>query len=118
MAEGASEKVGDAGAGAVVGMLGGGVTEEEVNGAAEVAVVETEGPVQMADADTGQVAGPLGTADGFDDEGAEFGIGFGGGEGVSEGDGGGLDVRRHGAGDGFVAPAIGVFGACGGGHRS
>ncbi len=114
VAEGAAEEGVDAGAGAVVGALGGGVMEEEMDGAAEVSVVDVEGPVDVAGAEDGEVEGPLAAADDFDDEGAEGGVGVGAGEFLAEGEGGGFEVRGHGFGDGFVAPVVGVFGALGG----
>ena len=114
VAEGAAEDGVDAGAGAVVRAFGGGVAKEEVDGSAEIAVVEEEGPTEMAGAEDGEVEGPLAAADDFDDEGAEGGVGVGGGEFLAEGEGFGFEVRGHGFGDGFVAPVVGVFGALGG----
>jgi hypothetical protein len=104
--EGGAEAV--AGASAVVGAFGGGVTEEAVGGAAEV---DVEGPVEVAGAERGDVVGPLGGGGEFEHELAEEGIGVGLREAVGVGVGDGELVLGAGVESGAVAPVVGAGGA-------
>jgi hypothetical protein len=109
--QGAAELGEGAGLGAVVGLFGGGVAEEELEGAATVAVVEADGPVEVAGAEEREVVGPFGGEDEVEDERAEGWIGVGCGEGGGFGVGGSEVGRGHPFEGGAVAPVVGVLGA-------
>jgi hypothetical protein len=113
--DGLGDEVEDAGAGAVIGALGGGVAEEETHGAAEVAVFDGEGPVDVAGAEGGEVVGPAETVDEMGEPFAVDGIdaAAGGGAGVVES--AGFPFGGHGAAGGVIAPMVGAGGAEAGG---
>ncbi len=103
----------EVGASGVIAAFGGGVMAEEAEGFAGVAVVEREGPIEVAGAEDAEVVGPADAVGEEEEAFAEEGVGVAGSDGAGVGDGFGGGAGGHAGVGGVVAPVVGSGGTRG-----